>query len=143
MPIYRYRCPDGHRFERHLTVANHQQFVMCQICDVMAEQVITAPTMVKVAVDVRYTSPIDDTPITSHQARIEDMKRHNCREYDPEEKTDFHNRQKQMDAELDASIDATVEEAIEKMPTKQRGELYRDLVDKGATTEYARSTPDA
>ena len=142
MPFYAYQCPDGHQFQHYLSVAAHRATWPCP-CGEMATQRITAPAMVKVCADVCYDSPITGEPITNHHARIEDMKRSNSRPYDPEERTDFHRRQSQADQALDQAIDIHVEEAIEKMPTKQRGQLASELLDKSATIEYARSTPNA
>ncbi len=104
----------------------------------MAEQIITAPLLVKVACDVRYDSPINGRPITSHAQRIEDMKRHDCIEYDPGMKQDAQRRMDESDASLDASIERHVEKEIAKMPTKQRGKLVSELTEQGMTTEYVR-----
>jgi hypothetical protein len=87
---------------------------------------------------VCYDSPIDGTPITSWAAREEDLKKHGCRPYDPEMKTDYTNRLKREDEALDAAVHATGEEAVEKMPTAKRAKLASDLLDKGAQIEYAR-----
>jgi hypothetical protein len=108
-----------------------------------AEQIITAPLLVKVAQDVCYDSPIDGRPITSWEARREDLKRSNCRPYDPEMKTDAARYRKAQDDALEASIDQHVEETIEKMPTAQRGKLYSELTEQGVQVEYVRSTVDS
>ena len=142
MPLYDYQDSQGHRFSRYLTLANFSDRMPCD-CGLVAELCITAPAMVKVCVDVCYDSPITGQPITNHHARLEDMKRSNSRPYDPEEKTDFHRRQQQADRDLDQAIDTHVEAAIERMPTKQRGQLASELLDKSAQVEYARSTPNA
>lgn len=141
MPIYSYICEKGHRFTRFLTVANHRRWLSCE-CGVLAEQVITAPLMVKACADVCYDSPIDGKPITSWAAREEDLKRNNCRPYDPEMKTDYQNRIKEADAKLDQAVEATVEEFIEKLPTQKRGQLQSELLDQSFDTAYARSTKE-
>jgi len=91
-----------------------------------------------VAPDVSYTSPIDGKPITSQQARNEDLKRNNCTPYDPEQKTDYARRMKDSEAALDKSIDAGVEEAIAKMPTAKRGKLYSELTEQGLDANVVR-----
>ena len=139
MPFYEHECPQGHRQTRYLPLAEHQATLPCA-CGEMAHQVISAPIFVKAAQDVCYDSPIDGRPITSWHAREEDLKRSNCRPYDPEMKTDAARFRQQQDAALDQSIEASVEQAIEKMPTKQRGKLYSELTQEGIGLDYARTS---
>ncbi len=140
MPYYDYQCQNGHRTTMYLTLANHVGTQPCA-CGEMAEQVITAPILVACAQDVCYDSPIDGRPITSWQARTEDLKRNNCQPYDPEMKTDYANRLKRQEAELDKSIEQYAEQVTEKMPTATRGKLYSELTEQGVQAEYVRSTP--
>lgn len=140
MPLYEYRCKNGHTQTRFLPLSEHRAWVPCG-CLEWAEQIITAPLLVKVAQDVCYDSPIDGTPITNWHQRQEDLKRNGCREYDPEMKTDANRRLADGEAHLDKMIDAHVEEAVHKMPTATRGKLYSELTEQGMTAEYARTTP--
>ena len=140
MPWYEYACPNGHHQTRFLLVANHTAHVSCD-CGDLATQIIGSPLLVKAAPNVCYDSPIDGTPITSWDARREDLKRNGCREYDPGMKVDYNNRIKESEAALDKTIDAHVEEAIEKMPTAKRGKLYSELTDQGVNADVMRTTP--
>lgn len=141
MPEYIYQCPVGHRMSRFTNVKNHLPFVDCENCGVIAEQVLTAPLLVKASADVRYDSPVTGEPITSWAARRNDLAKHGCREYDPEMKRDYHQRLKDSETALDKAVDTHVEASIEKMPTKQRAKLYSELTEQGATAEVVRSTP--
>jgi hypothetical protein len=114
---------------------------LCTHCGELANQVITAPLIVKVAQDVCYDSPITGEPITSWDRHREDLKRHDCVPYDPEMKTDQERRFKEKDEALDKSIGETVEKAIEQMPTWKRAKLHSELVDQGVTAEVARTVP--
>jgi putative FmdB family regulatory protein len=140
MPIYSYMCGAGHRQEVFTPIAHHRATMECHSCGTMALQVIEAPMLVKIAADVCYDSPIDGRPITTQQARQEDLKRNNCSPYDPEQKTDYHRRIKQSEAELDKSIETHVEESIEKMSGRKRAELYSELTEQGKALEIVRST---
>lgn len=140
MPIYVYDCPGGHQFEQAQLVAYHTGYFYCKEHRTIAVQVITAPLLVKSASDVCYDSPIDGRPITSWQARQEDLKRNGCREYDPGMKTDYHQRLKDSEAALDKAVDTHVEASIEKMPTKQRAKLYSELTEQGVSAEVVRGT---
>lgn len=143
MPQYLYQCPVGHKTTKFLALANHQPLSDCGTCGVLAEQVITAPLLVKAAQDVCYDSPITGAPVTSWAQRREDLAKHGCMPYDPEMKTDYTNRLKAEDAALDKTIETHVEQAIEKMATKQRNALASDILDKGQGLEYARGTAHA
>lgn len=138
--IYTYRCEQGHAFEVYRRISEHQSIERCD-CGLDALQVLTAPVMVKVACDVRYTSPIDDTPITSHQARLEDMKRHDCVPYDPEMKTDARRRAAESQAHLEAAVEQTVCEEIGKLSHAKKAQLVKEVVHQGMTVEPVRSTP--
>jgi len=140
MPFYRYTCPRQHVFELFLTVKDHRGTWPCHDCRETATQVITAPVMVKVAQDVCYDSPINGAHITSWAAREEDLKRSNCRPYDPEQKTDYTNRFKSEEAALDRSIETFAEETTEKMTTAQRGKLFSELTEQGVDAQIERST---
>src|SRR3990167_2403463 len=140
MPQYLYHCRGNHTFIRFSTISEHSPIALCE-CGQQAPQIITAPTLVKVAADVCYDSPIDGRPITSHQARLEDMKRHDCVEYDPEMKKDYERRIKESDEHLDRLVDAHVEESIEKMPTAKRAQLYSEMTEQGMSADVVRSTP--
>ncbi len=134
MPRYQYRCPScGYECETVRSIKHIDEGLWCSDCNKDMEIVIQVPILVKAAADVRYDSPIDGRPITNWQARQEDLKRNTCVEYDPEQKTDYHRREKESEASLEKAIDATVEEVIEKMPTKERGKLHSELVDQGMT----------
>lgn len=140
MPFYLYQCQNGHQFQRFLPVSAHTPTAQCD-CLAMGTQIITAPLMVTCAANVCYDSPVTGEAITSHHARLEDMKRHECVEYDPEMKRDYERRIADGDAKLDSLIDAHVEEAIEKMPTAKRAKLYSELTEQGMTADVVRSTP--
>lgn len=140
MPIYLYACSNGHRFQRFSTVSEHSPLAICD-CYATGTQVITAPVFVKAAPDVCYDSPITGEPITSHQARQEDLKRHGCIDYDPEMKRDYERRIAEGEARLEHMIDTHVEESIEKMPTAKRAKLWSELTEQGMSADVIRSTP--
>lgn len=87
--------------------------------------------------DVCYDSPIDGRPITNRQARIEDMKRANCVEYDPGMKQDHERRIRESDAALDKRVDQHVDREVALMPTRQREKLAAELK-HGAVADIVR-----
>lgn len=104
-----------------------------------ALKVFLVPPQGYVQPDVCYDSPIDGRPITSRQARIEDMRRNGCREYDPGEKEEVVRNRQKADANLDKALDETVEKEVALMSPRKR-ELLEQEVLAGATTEITRKT---
>lgn len=140
MPTYTYACKNGHAFERYLPVAQYLDPQTCD-CGAASDKVITAP-MIFIAPDIHYRSPIDDRPITSKAARMEDLARSNCQPYDPEMKTDYLRRNERSQASLETSMDATVDREIALMPARKREKLQAEL-EGGMMAEPVRVTPAA
>lgn len=138
MPTYIYRCANHHTFERTCRVREHDSAVSCEYCDLVAQQLITPPLSVRVASDVRYASPVDGTVITSHDARREDMKKHGAVEYDPEMKKDAARWKREHQETFEAGVEETVCQEIAKMPSQKRAELFKEVVEQGATAEAVR-----
>jgi hypothetical protein len=92
-----------------------------------------------VQANICYDSPIDGRPITSKQARIEDLARHNCRPYDPEMKTDYQRRIADDEKKLDKAVDETIDRTIAAMPARKREKLEAEL-QGGVTAEPVRLT---
>ena len=83
--------------------------------------------MVFVQGDVCYDSPIDGRPITNRHARIEDMKRSGCVEYDPGMKQDATRRAAQQEAALEKSIEKTIDREIATMPGRKLEKLAAEM----------------
>lgn len=138
MPTYEYRCANKHTATKFFRVKDYVEAVDCEKCDLAAVRVFTAPAMVKAAVDVCYDSPIDGRPITNHAARIEDMKRNDCIEYDPEMKKDAARRQADRQAALESAVEETVCREVAKLPPKKKEQLVKEVVHQGMTLEAVR-----
>lgn len=138
MPTYVYRCANQHQFERFYRVQDHDSAVSCEECDLVAQQVIQAPAMVKCAQDLCYNSPIDGRPITTHAARQEDLKRNRCLPYEPGMKQDAIRKTREADAALDAAIEETVCQEVAKMPSSKKAQLASELTRQGMEIEVAR-----
>lgn len=91
--------------------------------------------------DVCYDSPIDGKPITSAQARKEDLARSGCIEYDPEMKKDQQRRIEREDAVLEAAVSETVDAEIARMPARKREKLESEM-QGGMDLQPERVTPD-
>ena len=140
MPVYCYRCHNGHAFERYLPLAQYQEPQTCD-CGEPSDKVIKA-TMVFVRPEIRYTSPIDGRVITSQAQRADDLARSDCVPYDPELKKDHMRKLKEQDDALDKAVDETVDKTIALMPARKKEKLQAEL-EGGLTTELVRQTVSA
>lgn len=138
MPLYDYMCWRCNREEtlfRH--VADRNDAPVCH--DRPMLRALSKPSIF-VARDICYDSPIDGRPITNKQARIEDLARSGCIEYDPGVKQDYQRRITRDEQDLDAKVDSFLEAEIEKMPTRKKERLASEL-ESGIHPEYDRTTP--
>ena len=96
--------------------------------------------MIFVSPDIHYKSPIDGRSITNKSARLDDLARNNCVEYDPEMKTDYKRRIAESEKKLDKSVDEQVEKTISQMPSRKRERLEGELR-AGLDAEVVRTAP--
>lgn len=139
MPTYAHTCDNGHDFDLVLRFSELERPQFCE-CGAPATRVICAP-MVFVQADICYDSPVTGEAITSKQKRIEDLKRHNCIEYDPGMKQDYQRRIQEGEKQLDAKVDAFVDQQISTMPARKREKLESELK-SGVVAEATRITPE-
>jgi putative FmdB family regulatory protein len=136
VPTYEYLCDTcGSKFDRTLPVAMYASLQHCK-CGAAARKLISAPA-VFVPQDICYDSPIDGRPITSMQARIEDLKRADCVPWEPGIAQDGERRKREEEAALDAKIDATVDQFIDALPEHKKTELANELA-AGSDVDFVR-----
>lgn len=136
MPLHDFLCCAGHTFEAFVPLVDLEKERLCD-CGSPAHRVfLTAP--MGIVKNVEYTSPIDGRAITTKSARIEDMARHNCVEYDPEMKKDYMKRLERDNDALGRRVEETFDAEIERMPTRKR-ELLEQELRSGADLELTRA----
>lgn len=136
MPVYQYKCDCGNQFDRFMKASDWRSKFPCS-CGSIADQIILTAPMSIISPDVCYDSPIDGRPITSMNARREDLARSGCVPYDPDIKQHNEERKKREDAALESAIDETVEREIETMPQKKREKLEAEL-EHGVDIDFIR-----
>ena len=105
MPIYDYRCPNGHEFDAVAPMSESGQPRTCR-CGAVAGRIIKP---VRVFGDIEpYISPASGKLITSKAERREDFRRTGTREYELGEREQMLARKKDLEAEVDAQIDDAV-----------------------------------
>lgn len=138
MPLHSFICPQKHVSELYQPLDGLREFEACSTCGEQAQKHFLKAPIGRVE-KVEYTSPIDGRPITTKAARIEDMARNGCVEYDPEMKTDYLRRQRESSDAIDRKVDAIVEQEIHGMGARKRERLEAELRN-GADVALERST---
>lgn len=139
MPVHDFRCPAGHTFEA--LVGQGVDWLFCERCKEIAQKVFLRAPAGYVQGDICYDSPVDGRPITNRHARIEDLRRNGCVEWDPGMKQDAQRDRREAQESLDRAVDTTVEQAWAGMPTKKREALAAEL-HAGSDVEVKRETPN-
>lgn len=139
MPVYEYRCPEGHRFDRFLPLARYKEPQICQ-CGKLGTRIISIPMLnVDMQPWERYISPVSGKLITSHKERRADMAAHGCVDYEPSLKRENVRRAEAADAALEKKVEDTVEREIAGMSSQKRERLSNEM-DAGLDCVYERST---
>lgn len=144
MPLHDVKCTAaacGHVFERWFKIEDLPYPVWCPQCHATAERVFLRPPMAFIPRDIHYDSPIDGRVINSKQARLEDLARNECVEYDPGMRQDAARRRKEADESLEKAVEATVDEFIATAPTRKVEKLAEEM-HAGVSLEVNRASPD-
>lgn len=140
MPLHDHRCTKCGEMEERFIALDQLSAVQLHECGGELERVFLRFPFAVVQDDICYDSPIDGRPITSKQARMEDLARGDCVPYEPGIREDQERRRAESEAALERSFDATVEREIATMSARKREKLTAEL-EGGMSAEPERVTP--
>lgn len=123
MPVYEARCNVCSKVHDYVRpVAQCMDTPEC--CGQKTQKVILSAPMGYVE-NIAYTSPIDGRPITTKQARIEDLRRNNCRPWEGMEQEQKVSQQRKAEEEkaFDAKLEKTIGETYAALPSDQKRAL--------------------
>ena len=127
MPIYQFKCKEGHTFDVFLKIKDYDNPQLCE-CGAESKRQIVA-TMI--SCDMQpwdyYESPVSGKPITSYKQRKEDMEKHGCVDYEPSLRRDSKKNADKAENELFAKVDETVDREWENMDSHKREKLTNEL----------------
>jgi putative FmdB family regulatory protein len=113
MPVYEYQCPEGHVVNALRRVVDRDRVPECP-CGHLTRKVILSPP--KVFGDYEgYESPATGQWVEGRRARLEDLRRSNCRPYEDGERQEFMQRQAQAERKLDKAVDEAVDWSMEAL----------------------------
>lgn len=137
MPTYTYKCKKDHVFDLFLPFSESDSPQTCE-CGAETERYFTPQALPSFIIKgfEAYESPMTGEIIRSNKQRLEDMKKHNCVEYDPEIKTDQRRHAEEADKAIEKSVDETVERAFGQMTTDEKHAIAHDMAK--TTEEYTR-----
>lgn len=134
MPMYQFRCTDGHVFDRLVPLSQFDLPQFCS-CGAAASREIVAPA---IRTDYpSYTCPVSGKWIEGRAAHRENLARTGCRILEPGETSSLASRQSSSEAALDAAIDSTAEELIANLSTRDKERLAAEM-DSGLSAEIVR-----
>jgi len=139
MPIYAYKCMNGHEFEKFLKMADSDEEQFCE-CGRPGHKQVTAARVV--ADYAGYECPISGAWIEGRAAHRENLAKHGCRVFEPGEREATAKYAAKLDADMDVEVEATVDEFLSKLDTKQRDSLAAEM-NAGVDVAYTRQTADA
>lgn len=125
MPLYEYKCGNGHKFERFLKLEDYQEPQLCA-CTNPASRVISAP-MFHVE-NVAYDCPVTGKWIGSKNQHEENLRKHSSRVFEPGERQRATRDKEADEAAFDKSIDDSVEKAYESLPSAKRERLANEVL---------------
>lgn len=110
MPLYDYKCPEGHVFEQFQKMGEGAGTVICPSCRGIAEKQLSAP-MVRGDYP-GYSCPITGTWVEGRRAHEENLARHGCRVLEVGEKEQAERVRKSEEQRFENSLDETVERVL-------------------------------
>jgi len=136
MPLYDFKCGEGHQFEKMVPLRDFEAEVLCS-CGAPAHRLISTPMF---TVDsVGYNCPISGRWIGSKAAHRDNLDRQGCRVLETGEHEEKAAFRKAKDDDLENRLDATIEKTIEAMPSAKKETLYNELVNGQLDLSVART----
>lgn len=137
MPLYDFRCAEGHEFERFVKLEAFDDAQECS-CGAPCQRLLSAPMF---SVDsVGYSCPVTGDWVGSKREHSENLKKQGCRVLEPGETEAATSRRRSSDEALEKAVDITIEREIESMPSEKKETLYNELTRGGVTAEIERRT---
>lgn len=129
MPVYVFKCSNGHTFDEYRRLAEYDAPCTCK-CGADAERQIV-PTMLNMDMPnwERYISPTTGKLITSYKERRADMAESNCVDYEPSMKNYQAKMAQENENKLMKAVEETVEREIEAMPSHKKELLSNEIED--------------
>lgn len=136
MPLYDFKCSEGHKFERIVPLAEFKFIQICS-CGMASVRMISRPMF---SVDnTDYSCPVTGERISSKHQHENNLAKQNCRVLEPGETAAAAKFREAEELRFDKSIEDTVEREVTQMSSDKREKLYSELTRGGADVEYSRS----
>lgn len=138
MPIYRYKCSVcGRAREIFKRIAELDRVENCLHCNFEMNRVVVAPAVL--GDYPGYECPVTGKWIEGRRAHEENLKRTNCRVFEPGEREAYQRSVVQAEAELEKSVEETVDGFLANLPTDKRESLVAGL-ENGLDAAVVRQT---
>ncbi len=136
MPLYDFKCSEGHIFERFVKL---EDFDLLQHCSCHAPSVRVISTPMFTVDHTGYSCPVTDRWIGSKHEHRENLKLTGCRVLEAGETEASQRARAKAEAELDSRVDQTVEREWDSMPSAKREKIANELT-SGVDLAVVRQT---
>jgi len=136
MPIYLYKCLNGHTFDKFLKMADSDEEQYCE-CGRPGHKQVTAARVV--ADYAGYECPITGDWIEGRAAHRENLAKHGCRVFEPGEQAAAASYVAKQEEEMDKAVENTVDEFIATLPVEERDALASGL-EAGLNVDFVKGT---
>ena len=110
MPLYTYKCPEGHTFDGYAPMSESSLPRVCDQHLALSEKIITP---VRVFGDYEpYEGPVTGRMIYGKRERERDLRESGCRPYEQGEMQDQQHRVADAERQLDKEVDQVVETTL-------------------------------
>jgi putative FmdB family regulatory protein len=137
MPLYDYKCSVCRRGKTlFLKIAQLDEEQKCPNCGFAMNRQLSAPMVIG---DYQgYSCPITGKWIEGRRAHEENLKRHDCRVFEPGETEAAKRWREKAEADFDAKIEATADELIYNLPAEKKEQLAQEIA-SGVQAEIIRN----
>lgn len=125
MPLYDFRCEQGHVFERQVKLSAYEEPQYCS-CQSPARRVISTPRFS--VENVGYDCPITGKWIGSKREHQDNLSRHNCRVLETGETQINEQRKADAEAKFEKQLDDGVEKLFDSMPSEKKERLANEVL---------------
>lgn len=113
MPLYSFKCSNGHKETRFSKINDRDAVHQCDSCGANLMRLLEAPS---VQPDIpAYQSPVTGQWIDSRSARREDLRRNNCIEWEPGIREDVGRIRSQAQEKSIAPLEAAIEKTAREL----------------------------
>ena len=139
MPLYEFHCEAcGRNLDKVVPLADFDKAQQC-LCGAVLSRLISAPS---ISVDYpAYQCPVSGKEISGRRQHEENLKRTNCRIWEPGETEQVRRNKKMAEDNFAKSISDTFDSELARLPSQEKKQLMSELA-SGVDLAVKRTSPN-